>query len=231
MVKLCSVKLFYICFMARKKWEPKAEITPSLIKFREKRKWQIALRRYVLEKNICFDYAPYFGLGIENMRRWFECQFQPGLGWGNFAKSWQFDHIIPVTYFDFSNEEELKMCWNFTNINVKEFGLNKEKGNRLDLTAAKKYFEELYETTGYQMCQKLLIKAGQIEGSGFISTEGQQAFIREQSEYLQTVENYTAFEFEIINRGRDINEVKNELDFLKKFASHKTEGDNFATNV
>jgi hypothetical protein len=230
-MKQCSVKLFYICPMARKKWEPKAEVTPSLIKFREKRKWQIALRRYVLEKNICFDYAPYFGLDIENMRRWFEYQFKPGLGWDNFAKNWQFDHIIPVTYFDFSNEEELKMCWNFTNISVGKFGLNKERGNRLDVTAAKKYFEELYETTGYQMCQKLLMKIDKIELSDFISTEGQQAFIREHAAYLKTVENYTAFEFELINRGRDINDVKNELDFLKKFDSHKTEGDNFATDV
>jgi hypothetical protein len=230
-MKLCSVKLFYICSMARKKWESKAEVTPSLIKFREKRKWQIALRRYVLEKNICFDYAPYFGLDIENMRRWFEYQFNQDLGWDNFAKSWQFDHIIPVTYFDFSNEDELKMCWNFTNISVQKFGLNKERGNRLDVTAAKKYFKELYETTGYHMCQKLLMKIDQIELSDFISTEGQQAFIREHADYLKTVENYTAFEFELINRGRNINDVKNELDFLKKFDSLKTEGDNFATNV
>lgn len=217
--------------MARKKREVQAEITPSLIKFREKRKWQIALRRYVLERNICFDYAPYFGLDIENMRRWFEYQFKDGIGWSDFAVKWQFDHIVPVTYFDFSNEEELKMCWNFTNISVEMFSLNKERGNRLDVMAAKKYFEELYETTGYHICQKLLLKIDQIQLSDFISTQGQQAFIRENIDYLKMTEHYTAFEFELINRGRNINEVKKELDFLKKFDSHPPEGDNFATNV
>lgn len=217
--------------MARKKRESPTVLTPSLIKFREKRKWQIALRRYVLERNICFDYAPYFGLDIENMRRWFEYQFKNGVGWDDFADKWQFDHIIPVTYFDFSNEEELKMCWNFTNINVELFGLNKERGNRLDVLAAKRYFKELYETTGYPMCQKLLHKIDQIELFDFISTEGQQDFIKENMDYLKTIENYTAFEFELINRGRDINQVKMELEFLKKFDNTAQEGDNFATDV
>ncbi len=217
--------------MARKKKEVLSELTPSLIKFREKRKWQIALRRYVLERNVCYDYAPYFGLDIENMRQWFECQFKEGIGWDDFASKWQFDHIIPVTYFDFSNEEELKMCWNFTNISVEVFGLNKERGNRLDVMAAKKYFAELYDTTGYPICQKLLLKIDQIELSDFISTESQQVFIRKHRDYLKLIENYTAFEFELINRGRDINEVKKELEFLKKFDNTATEGDNFATNV
>jgi hypothetical protein len=217
--------------MARKKREAQDELTPSLIKFREKRKWQIALRRYVLERNICFDYAPYFGLDIENMRRWFEYQFKDGISWDDFAVKWQFDHIIPVTYFDFSNEEELKMCWNFTNISVEMFHLNKERGNRLDVMAAKKYFKDLFETTSYPMCQQLLLKIDRIELSDFISTEGQQAFIRENIDYLNMIENYTAFEFELINRGRDINEVKKELEFLKKFDSPKQEGDNFATDV
>lgn len=67
--------------MSRKKWEPQTAITPALLKTREKRKWQIALRRYVLERNVCVDYAPYFGLDIERMRHWFECQFPPGIGW------------------------------------------------------------------------------------------------------------------------------------------------------
>ena len=78
--------------MATKKRATQAEPTASLIKFREKRKWQIALRRYVLEKNICVEYAPYFGLDIENMRKWFEYQFKDGIGWDDFAGKWQFDH-------------------------------------------------------------------------------------------------------------------------------------------
>jgi hypothetical protein len=203
--------------MTRKKWSAKTEVTPALLKFREKRKWQIALRRYVLEKNICILYAPYFGLDIENLRKWFEAQFEKGIGWSDFAKNWQFDHIIPVTYFDSSNEAELKLCWNFTNIRVEQFQRNKDRGNRLDVLAAKRYFEELYKKTLYAPCRKLLEKIDKIELSEMISSEKQQAFIIENRPYLDMIENYSAFEFELINSGRNISEVKKEIAFLKKF--------------
>ena len=202
--------------MARKRWLPKTEITPALLKFREKRKWQIALRRYVLDKGLCIFYAPYFGLDIENLRKWFEMQFDSNIGWDDFGKKWQFDLIIPVTYFDFSDEIELKMCWNFTNIRVEKFQLNKDRGNRLDILAAKGYFEELYKTTLYLPCLALLEKIDRIEISEIVSTEKQQLFIVENRSYLDMIENYSAFEFELLNSGRDIDEVKKEIEFLKK---------------
>jgi hypothetical protein len=207
--------------MARKKWEAKTEVTPALLKFREKRKWQISLRRYVLEKALCVDYAPYFGLDIENMRQWFEYQFKDGIGWEDFATKWQFDHIIPVTYFDFSKKSDLLLCWNFTNIRVEQFQLNKDRGNRLDVLAAKNYFRELYEKTNYTHCLKLLHKIDEIELSEFVSTERQQAFIRDHREYLDMVENYTAFEFELLNSGRSIEEVKKEVAFLKNIKTRQ----------
>jgi hypothetical protein len=202
--------------MARKKREIQTEATPALLKFREKRKWQIALRRYVLEKNICALYAPYFGLDIENLRKWFEVQFEQGVGWDDFAKKWQFDHIIPVTYFDFSDKAELKICWNFTNIRVEQFLRNKDRGNRLDVMAAKGYFEELYKKTLYTPCLKLLKKIDKIELSEIVSSEKQQSFIIENRGFLDMIENYSEFEFELLNSGRPINEVKKEIEFLKK---------------
>lgn len=203
--------------MSRKKWVSNTEITPALLKFREKRKWQIALRRYVLEGNLCFDYAPYFGLDIKNMRKWFEYQFQEGFGWDDFGKKWQFDHIVSVTYFDFSSEHELKMCWNFTNIRVDNFQQNKNRSSRLGLLEAKNYFKALYEKTNYPICFKILSKIDQIEVSEMLSTEDQYAFIVENRDYLNMIENYSSFEFELINSGRDIGEVKREIVFLKKY--------------
>jgi hypothetical protein len=84
----------------------------------EKRKWQIALRRYVLEGSPARNYAPYFGLDIKNMRYWFELQFEKDYSWNNFGKRWQFSHLIQVTHFDFESELELNLCWNFTNLCV-----------------------------------------------------------------------------------------------------------------
>lgn len=201
--------------MARRKTPIQLNPSSSLLKFREKRKWQIALRRYVLDGNVCVDYAPYFGLDIKNMRLWFEYQFNNGAGWDNFGKNWQFDHIIPVTYFDFSIEKELKMCWNFTNIRVEHFQKNKDGGNRLDVLAAKNYFKELFEKTNYHPCSDLLHKIDEIELSGFVSTEAQQSFIIEHWDYLRMTNNYSAFEFELLNRGRSIEDVQREVAFLR----------------
>ena len=203
--------------MPRKKNTPSLYPTEALLKFREKRKWQISLRRYVLEKHICVAYAPYFGLDIDNMRQWFEYQFQPGIDWSSFGQAWQFDHIIPVTYFDFSKEEDLKLCWNFTNIRIEKIHLNKDRGNRLDVLAAKNYFKELFEKTKYTPCLRLLEKIDKLELSEFVSSEPQQAFIREHWEFLKMIEGYSFFEFELLNSGRNIDEVKKEIAFVKKF--------------
>lgn len=191
----------------------------SLLRFREKRKWQIALRRYVLERALSKHYAPYFGLDIANMRLWFEYQFETELGWDNFGKEWQFDHIIPVTYFDFTEEQELKMCWNFTNIRVERIQKNKDSGARLDVLAAKGYFKRLLEETGYPICKKILNKIDQIELSEFVSTDAQRNFITTHKEYLQIIGTYSAFEFELLNIGRTIDEVNKEIAIIKKFGS------------
>lgn len=200
--------------MARKSPVKKEDITPSLLKFREKRKWQISLRRYVIGRNPSPNYAPYFGLDINNMRQWFEYQFTAGVSWESFGANWQFDHIIPVTYFDFSVEKELKLCWNFTNLRVEQIQQNKDRGNRVDILAARNYFRDLYENTGYGICQQLLQKIDQIEISEIVSTNVQKQFIQEHLEYLKMIEGYSVFEFELLNSGRSIEDVKKEISFI-----------------
>lgn len=191
----------------------------SLLRFREKRKWQISFRRYVLEKNPCQFYAPYFGLDIENIRLWFEYQFPEGTGWNDFATKWQFDHVIPVTYFDFSKEEDLKLCWNFINIRVEYFQGNKDKGNRVDVLGAKNYFRQLYNATANSTALKLIKKIDEIELSEMISTEGQKQFLKEKEGYLKLIEGYSAFEFEMINRGRSLEDIEKEMTILKKYSN------------
>src|SRR4030095_12622555 len=201
--------------MARKKWSAQTEVTPSLLKHREKRRWQIALRRYVIERNISSFYAPYFGLDVENIRKWFEMQFDVATKWSDFGKKWQFDHIVPVTFFDFSSEEDLKLCWNFTNVRVEAFQKNKDRSNRLEVLAARAYFQELYDKTLYPVCRKMLERIDRVEISELVGTERQQTFIVENRAYLDMIENYSVFEFELLNSGRSVAEVEKEIEFFK----------------
>jgi hypothetical protein len=203
--------------MERKKWTPKADITEPLLKFREKRKWQLALRRYVLEKNISASYAYYFGLSIEQFRNWIEIQFTGELNWENFGSAWQFDHIVPVAYFDFSIEEDLVLCWNFSNIRVETIDLNKNRGNRIDVMAVKPYFEALYNKTGFSICLKMIDKISKIEVSNIASEPVIEDFIIKNKEHIDMVSTLSKEEFNRLNTGNTLNEILLEREIIKKF--------------
>lgn len=203
--------------MARKKWTPQVDITEPLLKFREKRKWQLALRRYVLEKNISAGYAFYFGLSIEQFRMWIEIQFVEELNWENFGSAWQFDHIVPVAYFDFSVEDDLILCWNFTNIRVERIELNKTNGNRIDIVAARPYFEALYAKTGFSLCLKMIEKISKIEFSNIISEPAIEDFIIKNGEQLQIASSLNKEEFNQLNKGMSLKDILLEREIIKKF--------------
>lgn len=211
--------LFYFCLMKRKKWTPKEEVNEALLLFREKRKWQIALRRYVLEQRWGSSYAPYFGLDCINFRKWLELQFDEDTKWENFSEVWQFDHIVPVAYFNFNDDLELRLCWNFTNIRVEKGSSNKNRGHRVDVLASKVYFERLYERTGYGICKGMLDKITRIEVSEIESTVKLEGFIQERQAYLRAIVSFSAYEFSRLNEGVGAEEIMQERELLKRMGN------------
>lgn len=202
--------------MGRKRWTPRTEINDALIQFREKRKWQIALRRYVLEKNRSSFYAPYFGLDNSKFREWIEIQFEDELNWENFSSNWQFDHIVPVAYFDFTNEADLRLCWNFVNIRIEKNHLNKNRANRIDVLAAKKYFEVLFDETGYEVCKNMLDKITRIEVSEIAGNMSVRDFIIANKEYLDATKKFDSDDFDRLNTGTSLKSLLFEKDFIKR---------------
>lgn len=202
----------------RKKWTAKEEVTDSLLKFREKRKWQLAFRRYILEKKNAYSYAPFFGLDIENYRKWIGLQFANGVNWENFGSVWQFEHIIPLAYFDFSKEEDLKLCWNFINIRVETLETHYLKGNHIEILAAKAYFENLFIKTGYTICLKMIEKINYIQNSNIISEPALENFIVDHKEMLEKMTSLTEEEFGRVNNGVDLADIFLEREIIKKFS-------------
>lgn len=199
--------------MARKRWEAKGENTPELLQFREKRKWQTTFRRYVIEQSPCPTYAAYFGLDIKNIRLWFEQQFQEEMTWESFGKNWQFEHIIPLSLFDHSNDEDLRLCWNFINIRIQQMD---PPATDHPMLAAATYLQRLFEETKYPIAKALLEKVEKEQRSFLEQTTQQVQFLRNQEAYLKELANFHAFEFELINHGKSIDEVKAELALLRK---------------
>lgn len=191
--------------------------TTDLKKFNEKRRWQIALRRYILEKSAGVPYAPYFGIDVNGFREWIELQFTEDLSWKNFASAWQFDHIVPAAYFDFDNEKDLTLCWNFINIRVEKLQLNKNKGTRINVLAVKPYFQDLYNKTGYGFCLKMIEKLSVIEVSNLESHRAIENFIINNKEHLETIATLSQDEFEMFNQGILLKDILLEREILKKF--------------
>lgn len=205
--------------MARKKWTPQTEVTDSLIRLREKRKWQLSFRRYVLEKTPGEAYAPYFGLDIETLRSWFEIQFTEGIHWENFGKAWQFEHIVPASYFDYSNEDDLRLCWNFINLRVEKIDTDRNGGARTDLFSVKAYFTNLYSSTGLSICGKMLEKIEVIEKSNLENSPSLESFILENRSRLENISSLTKEEFNRLNRNNTVEELLLEREILRKFGS------------
>jgi hypothetical protein len=193
------------------------ETPESLLKKREKRKWQIALRRYVVQKGQSGVYARYFGLDIEFFREWIAIQFKDDLCWENFAEKWQFDHIVPVAYFDFTNEEDLLLCWNFINIRVERIEHNKARGNRIDVMGVRTYFEDLYNKTKYPFCLKMLEKIRTIEVANIESNTELEDFIIKNRVYFEQIASFNQADFHRLNQGVSISSVLAEKEIVRKF--------------
>lgn len=203
--------------MARKiKAEQEGELSVAQ-KARDKRKWQIAFRRYVLDRNPSVYYAPYFGLDIQMIRNWFELQFEKGVSWENFGSLWQFEHIVPVAYFNFEDDLDLRLCWNFTNIRVESIHEADPRSVRSDLLLAKSYFETLYHSTQFDICRLMLDKIRSIQSTSFFEPSAQQEFIRSNEGYLKSVASFSSYEYELLNSGRPLEEVLHEIALVRRF--------------
>lgn len=207
--------------MARKKWTPKEkdEVTESVLRLREKRKWQLAYRRYVLEKQPSEAYAYYFGLDNETLRGWFDCQFSEGLHWDNFGKAWQFDHIIPASCFDYSVEEDLLLCWNYINMRVEVIEPGTNRGPGMNMLGARTYFQELYNQTGLSLCKKMLGKIDTLVASNTHVHPATVQFIHAYKERLESIGGLNKEEFADLNRGSSVEDILLEREILRKFSA------------
>jgi hypothetical protein len=164
----------------------------------------------VIEQRASSNYAPFFGLDIQNIRRWVEIQFSDGMGWEDFGKKWQFDHILPVACFDFNKHEDLVLCWNFLNIRIVSHGTFKKKVDPFDILASRISLNLSLKTPVFPVCKKFLEKIDQLEAYKWISSGHQQSFISEKKDFLEDIIGFGPFEFDLLNAGKTPDEVKKE---------------------
>lgn len=73
------------------------------------------------------------GCSIEYLRHYLEDQFVEGMTWDNYGRNgWHIDHIIPLSYFDFTDPEQQKRAWHYTNLRPLWAIDNMQKGNKIE---------------------------------------------------------------------------------------------------
>lgn len=89
-----------------------------------------AFSRYFNKEKPTLKYLKYFDYNLKDLYNHLEKQFKNGMTWGNYGTIWHIDHIIPQSWFDFSNIEEIKKCWSLDNLQPLLISENCRKGNR-----------------------------------------------------------------------------------------------------
>ena len=75
------------------------------------------LREMLVGKRYSKTILKYLGCSIEEFKTYMESLFKEGMNWSNRGYTgWHIDHKIPCCKFDLTKEEDLKICFHYTNM-------------------------------------------------------------------------------------------------------------------
>ncbi len=84
----------------------------------------------------CASITHLVGCSMPELKSHIERQFTKRMTWANYGSYWHCDHIMPITYFDLSKDEEQARCSHFTNLRPLEASRNMARGNRAGIVQA-----------------------------------------------------------------------------------------------
>ena len=83
------------------------------------------------------EWRSHLECSIDYLKRWFEYQFRIlkifsgiELSWNN-RNTWHVDHVIPCKVFDFTNDEQVKICFNWSNLSPIPAHDNNSKSDKI----------------------------------------------------------------------------------------------------
>lgn len=65
----------------------------------------------------CKTTLKYIGCNAKELKEYLESQFLEGMNWDNYGfYGWHIDHIKPISSFNLEDEEQMKECFHYTNL-------------------------------------------------------------------------------------------------------------------
>lgn len=90
------------------------------------------LKRYFNYTSKIQSSMKYVGCTPGELVKYLESKFKDGMSWDNYGfYGWHIDHIIPVSSFDLSKEEDLVKCFHYTNLQPLWADENLRKSNKI----------------------------------------------------------------------------------------------------
>jgi hypothetical protein len=91
----------------------------------------VRIRKHLKENKDKIRSVELIGCTISELKEHLEKQFDHKMSWENYGLYWHIDHIIPCASFDFTNLEQQKQCFHYTNLQPLEAKENIRKGNKI----------------------------------------------------------------------------------------------------
>ena len=85
---------------------------------------QLMLRKSISVHPLC-------GISGVKLREWIESKFTKSMTWKNYGKRWHLDHIFPISRFDLSDPEQVKVACNWQNLQPLLRRANARKSNKI----------------------------------------------------------------------------------------------------
>jgi hypothetical protein len=127
--KFYKKKICLICypkFLREQKTEWDRNEMKCNMNYRLKKSLAQRLRSVLIKNDNTMN---YIGCNIQYLREWFEYNFTKEMNWDNYGSYWSIDHIIPVSKFDLTIEDDKMKCWNWSNLMPM---YNSSKKNKID---------------------------------------------------------------------------------------------------
>jgi len=84
-------------------------------------------------------YKEILGCSWDTLRKWLSQNMVEGMTWDNYGSVWHIDHTMPCSVFDFTEPENIKSCFNWSNL-APMFGLeNISKSDKINMALVASY--------------------------------------------------------------------------------------------